>query len=63
MFSMDVDFLVEAARRQRLGESFAGLVFARQLGITLGRAIDDLELLLSASDAEDLANTVHRLPL
>jgi predicted nuclease of predicted toxin-antitoxin system len=63
MFTMDVDFLIEAARRQRSGEPFAGVVYARQLGITIGKAIEDLEFLFAASNASDLANTVYRLPL
>lgn len=63
MFTNDDDFLVEAARRQRAGERFAGLAYAHQLGITIGRAIDDLELIAKVYDPADLENRVEYLPL
>jgi hypothetical protein len=62
-FSMDVDLLVDAARRQRVGEDFAGLISTRQLRITIGRAIDDLELIALANEPADFRNVVQYIPL
>lgn len=48
MFSQDSDMLREASHCLKVGESFAGLAYADQLGITIGQAIRDLELLAKA---------------
>ena len=45
MFSQDEDLIVEAVRCQRAGEPFATLVFARQLDLSIGRCVADLEAL------------------
>lgn len=63
LFSPDEDLLVEATRRQRMGESFAGVVYAHQLRVTIGRCIQDLELIAKATDAADWRNRVEYLPL
>jgi hypothetical protein len=63
LFSQDEDLLAEATRRQRSGESFGGVIYAHQLRITIGRAIDGLEILAQAGTAEDFANRVEYLPL
>ncbi len=63
VFTQDRHFLAEATRRQRTGESFAGVVFAEQLGVTIGRCIDDLELLAKVYDPPDMMNQVVYLPL
>ena len=62
-FTQDRDFLAEAARRQRTGELFAGVAYAEQLGITIGRCIDDLELLAKVYDPPDMMNQVVYLPI
>jgi hypothetical protein len=63
LFSRDDDLLREAARRQRSGESFAGLVYAHQLDVGFGRCIDDLELLATVLDPDDFGDRVEYLPL
>lgn len=63
LFSTDADLLVEARRRQRSGEPFAGLVFARQSRVGIGAQIDDLELIAKGASASELANGVLFLPL
>ncbi len=63
LFTQDEDFLVEAARRQAAGIPFAGVIFARQLGITLGEFVNDLELLAKVYDPADILNRVEYLPL
>jgi hypothetical protein len=62
-FSTDEDFLAEASERQSEGVPFSGVVYAYQLGVTVGRCVDDLELLGVATDPEEHANRVLYLPL
>ena len=63
LFSQDEDLLAEATRRQRGGEAFGGVIYAHQLGITIGKAISDLEVLAQAGTPEDFADRVEYLPL
>jgi hypothetical protein len=63
LFTMDTDLLMEAARRQRAGQSFGGLVFAHQLSVTIGQCVRDLELIGIAADPADLQGRIEFLPL
>jgi|SRR5215471_6382341 len=63
LFSQDEDLLAEASRRQQTGEPFAGLVYAHQLRVNIGRCIQDLELIAKATDPQDWRNWVEHLPL
>jgi predicted nuclease of predicted toxin-antitoxin system len=63
LFSQDEDLLAEATRRQEHGISFAGVVYAHQLRVTIGMSVRDLELIAKAGNPEDLANRVEYLPL
>ena len=63
LFSQDEDLLREATRRQRAGESFSGVIYAHQLGITIGRCVSDLELLAQTCELEEFINRVEFLPL
>lgn len=63
LFSQDDDLLAEATRRQRSDEDFGGVLYAHQLRITIGQAIEDLEFLAKAGSSGDFANRVEYLPL
>jgi predicted nuclease of predicted toxin-antitoxin system len=63
LFSQDDDLLTEAAKRQRGGKSFAGVVYPHQQNITVRQTIEDLELIAKACEPEELANRVVHLPL
>jgi predicted nuclease of predicted toxin-antitoxin system len=63
MFSRDEDFLAEATARQRKGDTFAGLIYAHQLRVTIGRCVQDLELIAKCSEPEDFLNRIEHLPL
>lgn len=63
MYTQDTDFLVEVARRQVAGESFATVIFSAQDNWMIGRFIDDLEYIALVGDQADLTNAVHYLPL
>jgi hypothetical protein len=63
LFSQDEDLLAEATSCQRTGQGFAGVVYAHQLRVNIGRCIADLELIAKATDPEDWMNRVEYLPL
>ncbi len=63
LVSQDEDLLAEATKRQRSGKHFAGVIYAHQLDITIGKAIEDLEILAQAGTLEDFADRVEYLPL
>lgn len=63
LFSQDQDLLAEATRRQRSGIPFTGVVYAHQLYVTVGRCINDLELIAKVGMPDDLINRVQFLPL
>jgi len=52
----DSDLLREAARRQRAGEFFTGVVYAHPLKVTIGECIEGLTLLATVGEPEDFAN-------
>ena len=63
LFSQDEDLLAEATRRLRMGTAFEGVVYAHQLRVSIGRCIQDLELIGNATDPSDWQNWVEYLPL
>jgi predicted nuclease of predicted toxin-antitoxin system len=63
LFTQDDDFLQEAARRQKAGIHFAGVVYAHQLALTIGQCIEELETLAKAGQPEDFENRIEYLPL
>jgi hypothetical protein len=63
LFSNDHHLPAEAARRQRAGEFFAGLIDTHQLSITIGRAIEDLELIAKVYEPADMENRVEYILL
>lgn len=63
LFTQDDDLLAEAHRRQELGESFGGVIYAHQLGATIGECVQDLELFVKATELDEIVNRVHFIPL
>lgn len=63
LFTRDDDLLAEATRRQRGGIPFDGVVYAHQLRVSIGRCVEDLELIAQAGEPVDLMNQVMFLPL
>jgi uncharacterized protein with PIN domain len=63
LVTRDHDFLVEARNRQVGGEPFSGIVFAHQLRVTIGRLIEDLELIAKAAEPDEVRSRVIFLPL
>ncbi|MBI2806581.1 MAG: DUF5615 family PIN-like protein [Planctomycetes bacterium] len=62
VFTQDDDFLVLADRWLDDGRDFAGVIYAEQLGITIGQAIRDLELIAKVFDPADMKNRIEFLP-
>ena len=63
LITQDDDLLVEASERQRSSGSFAGVIYAHQLNVTIGGCIADLELIAKASAPEEWVGQVVYLPL
>jgi hypothetical protein len=61
-FSQDDDFLVLADEWLANGRDFAGVIYAPQLGITIGQAIRDLELIAKVLEPADMKNRIEFLP-
>lgn len=62
LFTHDADFLVLARDWQKQGRSFAGLVYAHQLEITVGEAIRDLELIARVLDPDEIRDRIEFIP-
>jgi hypothetical protein len=63
LFSQDEDLLEEAVRRQRAGVPFRGLIYCHQERLGNGALIDDLELVVKASERWELEDRIVYLPL
>ncbi|CAN5899159.1 DUF5615 family PIN-like protein [soil metagenome] len=63
LFTQDDDFLTEATRRQKQGQTFTGVIYVHQLGISIGDCIRDLELVSKVGEPTDMADQTLFLPL
>ena len=63
LFTRDDDLLAEATRRQREGIPFHGIVYAHQLRVSIGRCVEDLDLIAKVAEPVDLMAQVVFLPL
>ena len=63
IFTQDTDFLSLAATWQQARREFTGMVYAHQLRITIGAAIQDLVLIASLMHPDDMRNRVEFVPL
>jgi hypothetical protein len=63
LFTQDEDLLAEAARRQQAGVDFAGVIYAHQDKVPIGRCVEDLELIALIGEPEEFANRVEYLSL
>ncbi|HKV42064.1 MAG TPA: DUF5615 family PIN-like protein [Blastocatellia bacterium] len=63
LFTQDADLLEEAVRRQRAGKSFAGVIYAHQMRVTVGDCIAELELIAKVYEPDNLSDRVECLPL
>ncbi len=61
--SQDQGFLKITSEWQRQRRSFSGVVFSPRQAVSRGRLADDLELILTCCEPEELQNGVVYLPL
>lgn len=63
LFSRDSDMIVEAIQRQKRGETFIGVIYARQNVLSIGQCIAELEYIVLVGEAQDFAGQIRYLPL
>jgi hypothetical protein len=61
-FTQDIRFRAMAEAWQQQRRPVAGLVFGHQLRGTIGRYVNDLELIAKVSEPSDWENVVEHLP-
>lgn len=63
LFSQDEDLLAVAAACQAKEVDFPGLIYAHQLGPGIGEIVEDLELMCTCTEAQELRSRIIFLPL
>lgn len=63
LFTYDSDLLAEAGKRYDAGLPFAGIIYMRQNRVSIGKCVEDLEIISKVSESEDLKNVIVYLPL
>jgi uncharacterized protein DUF5615 len=63
LVSQDEDLLAVTAQWQTAGREFSGLVFMPQEGGSIGRYVDDLELIAVCCTEPEMRSLVQYLPL
>ena len=63
LVSQDEDLLREGARRLKEDTDFSGIVYARQLRVTIGQMVDDLELIARVTSLEEWRGRIEYLPI
>ena len=63
LFTRDDDLLAEGTQRQKQGIQFQGVIYAHQLRVSIGRCVQDLEIIAQAGEPKDLLNAILFLPL
>jgi predicted nuclease of predicted toxin-antitoxin system len=63
VFTQDADFLEITASWLADNKPFAGVIYARQMGITIGQAISDLHLFATLLEPNEMENRLEYIPL
>lgn len=63
LFTQDIRFKAMAENWQRQEKSFSGLIYGHQTKGSVGQYIEDLELIIKASEEGEWLNTVFYIPL
>jgi hypothetical protein len=63
VFTQDEDLLVIASQWQHISRFFAGVVFGSQEELSIGQAIEWLELIAKTSEPGQMHNAVQFIPL
>lgn len=62
-FTQDDDLLEEAAKCQREGIPFSGVIYGHQLRVAIGVCAQDLEIIAKSGEPKDAENQILFLPL
>lgn len=63
IFTQDNDFVVLQSRWAEQAKPSSGVIYAHQLTAGIGTLVQDLQIVLSCCQADELANRVTYLPL
>ena len=63
LVTQDVDLLREGKRLLTEHQKFCGIVYAHQLRVTIGRMVEDLELIARATSLEEWRGKIEYLPI
>lgn len=63
VFTLDHDFLAIAAEWQAADTRFAGIIFGRDRSLSIGNAVNDLEIVARALSPEGMESRVVWIPL
>lgn len=63
VFTQDDDFLAIGHDWQKSGRIFSGIVYAHQMRITIGQAIEDLHLISEVMTPDEMRNRIEFLPI
>ncbi len=63
LFTQDKDFLTIATDYQRNNKFFRGIIFSQQKSLTIGKCIENLEVIAKAVKPEELFNQILFLPI
>jgi predicted nuclease of predicted toxin-antitoxin system len=63
VFTQDMDFLEITAAWLEKAIPFAGVIYGRQMGITIGQAVIDLELFAKLLQPKEMENKLEYIPL
>jgi len=63
LYTQDADLLSIAHDWLATSREFAGLVYGHQLGVTVGQAVADLELIAVALNPEEMWNRIEFIPI
>jgi predicted nuclease of predicted toxin-antitoxin system len=63
LFTQDDDLLEEAAKCQRAGKPFSGVIYGHQLRVTIGVCVRDLEIIAKSAEPDEMRDQVLFLPL
>jgi rRNA-processing protein FCF1 len=61
LVSQDRDLLREGRRRQLFSRHFSGIVYAHQQRVSIGRLVEDLELIAQATSADEWTGRIEYL--
>lgn len=60
LVSQDADLLAVGDEFRREGRPFAGIIYVHQLRATIGQVVEDLDLIASATSAEEWMNRIAK---